>query len=119
MRPRNLSVASLNDCAPKLTRFTPAERKSDSFDADTVPGFASSVISAPGWIPKSRSASSIRVAIDCESKSDGVPPPKKIVFTSEPHQGASSARWRISAATACTYSFSGQLEAAYELKSQY
>src|SRR6266849_8786833 len=119
MRPRNLSVAGLNDCAPKLNRFTPAARIPESFAASTVPGFASSVISASGSIPQSRSAASIISPIDLGSNSDGVPPPKKIVLIRPPEYGAEPTRCVSSEISARVYSASGHDDAACELKSQY
>jgi hypothetical protein len=53
------------------------------------------------------------------SKSDGVPPPKKIVLTRSPAHGESCARRVISVISARVYSASGHVEAAWELKSQY
>src|SRR4051794_35099828 len=48
MRPSAESMASSKLCTPSETRLTPASRKPRKRAASTVPGLASSVISAPG-----------------------------------------------------------------------
>src|SRR5216117_3396917 len=48
MRPRAASMRSSKLCTPTEMRFTPACLKPAKRAASTVPGFASSVISAPG-----------------------------------------------------------------------
>src|SRR6266851_6737442 len=119
MRPRNFKVASLNDCAPKLMRLTPAARIPLNFAASTVPGLASSVISASESIPQRPSAASRIAPIDLGSNNDGVPPPKKIVLMRSPLNGAAPARCSSSVISAEVYCASGHTAAACELKSQY
>src|SRR5258707_7223824 len=119
MRPRNLSVAALNDCAPKLIRFTPAARIPVSFARSTVPGFASSVISASCSMPQTRLAASMISPMDFGSNSEGVPPPKKIVLIRSPEYDGVFDLCSSSEINARVYCASGHDDAVCELKSQY
>src|ERR1700679_2670942 len=119
MRPRNLSVFALKDCAPKLIRFTPAARIPASFARSTVPGFASRVISASASTPQIRFAASIIEPMDLGSNSDAGPPPEMLVRMRSPVYGGVAARADGSEINALEYCSSGDDAAAGDLKSQY
>jgi len=84
MRLNNASSLPCADCTPKLSRFTPNDRKPARYSNVTVPGLASSVISqSPVSANDSRIAAKI---LESESSGvrDGVPPPKKMECASLP-----------------------------------
>src|SRR5437763_187610 len=99
-------------------RFTPASRKPRKRAASTVPGFASSVISAPGSRTMRARTAESSSSIATGEKRLGVPPPMKTLFSRRPHtEGSSASR---SATNLATYSRSGSGSArSCELKSQY
>ena len=76
--------------------MTPAARKSPRPSVVTVPGFASSVISASGATPNARAIASSTRPIASAENNDGVPPPRYTVATRRPANGGSAAHASIS-----------------------
>src|SRR5512143_3556098 len=112
------TVASSNDCTPRLKRLTPRDRNTLNLSRLTVPGFASNVISALEST-EIKSLQARRISSMCAAgTSDGVPPPKytDLACAFTPNLGAAP---RISRATASAYGPITRAILAYALKSQY
>ena len=118
MRPSALSMASSKLCTPTEMRLTPASRKPRKRAASTVPGFASSVTSAPGSSGRRARTPESSASIDSGENRLGVPPPMNTLDSRRPHtEGSSDSR---SSSSLPTYSFSGSAPPrSCELKSQY
>jgi hypothetical protein len=84
IRPSRFNSASRNDWTPKLTRLTPAARNPLIRSDVDVSGLVSSVTSAPSVTLNASRQAAISRFISTGSKSDGVPPPKKMVSTGSP-----------------------------------
>ncbi|MPN49155.1 hypothetical protein SDC9_196769 [bioreactor metagenome] len=117
MRPSALRCSSLKLWMPSDSRLTPAARKPANLPASTVPGLASSVISASGDNIASARKAPISSSMAPGDSRLGVPPPKNTVCTGRPQiSGSADCRSAISAST---YSRSGIVApASCELKSQ-
>lgn len=84
---------------PTLNLLTPRERNAASDSWVTVPGLVSIVISAPEAMRKVARRQVRTASICCGARSDGVPPPKKIVsYDAEPNCSLRRRISRLSAA---------------------
>ena len=80
-RPNMRSSASSSDCTPRLIRFMPACRKAARRSIEASSGFTSAVTSAPDAMGKASTIVESRLVIWAGESMDGVPPPRKTVFT--------------------------------------